>query len=86
MDRDLLAGLLEREGEAFAACRHAVLSGARFWMDDLPYPASALVKTYARRDRSTQKRGIATARVRRRGGRTARPERARSADRRNGRE
>jgi hypothetical protein len=60
MDRDLLAGLLEREGEAFAACRHAVLSGARFWVDDLPYPASALVKTYARREGSTQKRGIAT--------------------------
>jgi hypothetical protein len=83
MDRVLLAGLLEREGEAFAACRQAVLSGARVWVDDLPYPASALVTTCARRDRHPEARHR-DARVRRRGGRTACPRRARSTDRRSG--
>jgi hypothetical protein len=60
VDRDHLARILDREGEVFAACRRAVLSGARFWVTDSPQPASELARTYARRERGTRERGVPT--------------------------
>jgi hypothetical protein len=52
--------MLEREGEAFVACRQAVLTGARFWIDEEALPASILVPTYTRRYRRSQDREMAT--------------------------
>jgi hypothetical protein len=60
VDRDRLAQLLDRDGETFAACRRAVLAGARFWATERTQPASALVALYARHDRPTRRRGIPT--------------------------
>ena len=60
MDRRQLARLLERDGEAFAACRQAVSAGARFWVDERSQPASTLVPIYDRRDRLTRRQGIST--------------------------
>jgi hypothetical protein len=60
VDRDHLARILDCEGEAFAACRGAVLDGARFWVTDSTQPASELARTYARRERGTRERGIPT--------------------------
>ena len=36
------------------------MAGARFWVTEDTQPASTLVRTYARRDRHTQQRGIPT--------------------------
>ncbi|MET7420888.1 hypothetical protein [Dactylosporangium sp. NPDC005555] len=57
MDRDHLVRLLDRDGEAFAACRDAVLLGAdvRVWDEDTQ--VSALVEIYAWRLRLIQRRG-----------------------------
>lgn len=61
MNRERLAAILEQhEGEAFVACRQALLAGARFWVAGGSQPASTLVQTYARRDKHTKKRGIET--------------------------
>jgi hypothetical protein len=60
VDRDHLARILDREGEVFAACRRAVLGGARFWVTDVTQPASTLVATYAWRERGTRERGVPT--------------------------
>jgi hypothetical protein len=61
MNRERLAAILEQhEGEAFVACRQALLAGARFWVAGGSQPASTLVQTYARRDKHTRKRGIET--------------------------
>jgi len=60
MDRDHLARMLERNGEAFAACRRAVLAGAQFLVADTGQPASELVRTYVRRERHAQQRAIPT--------------------------
>jgi len=60
MDRDHLARILDREGEVFAACRHAVLSGARFWVTGVTQPASTLVDIYARREEGVREREIPT--------------------------
>jgi hypothetical protein len=60
VDRDHLARILDCEGEAFAACRGAVLDGARFWVTDSTQPASELATTYARRERRIRQRGIPT--------------------------
>lgn len=61
MNRERLAAILARhEGEAFAACRRAVLAGARFWVARDPQPASTLLRTYARREKHTRQRGTET--------------------------
>ncbi|HZL73949.1 MAG TPA: hypothetical protein VFB83_01120 [Propionibacteriaceae bacterium] len=61
MNRERLAAILvPQEGEAFTACRRAVLAGARFWVAEDPQPASTLLRTYARRDKHTRQRGIET--------------------------
>jgi hypothetical protein len=62
VDRDGLARLLTGEGEAFAACRRAVVAGARFWISKAEQltPVSALVPIYARRDAHTRRVGIPT--------------------------
>jgi hypothetical protein len=52
--------MLDRDGEAFAACRQAVLGGARFWVTEHTQTASPLVAIYARRDRQTRGRAIPT--------------------------
>jgi len=48
--------------EASAACRRALLAGARFWVSPAEQvaPASALVATYARREEHTRRSGIPT--------------------------
>lgn len=62
MDREDLARLLIGEGEPFAACRRAVLSGAPFWISEQDHPtsASALVSIYARRHEHTTRCGLPT--------------------------
>jgi hypothetical protein len=60
MDRDRLTQLLDRDGEAFVACRRAVLAGASFWVTDHTQTASIFAAIYARRDRHTRERGIET--------------------------
>ena len=60
MERDHLVRLLDEEGEAFIACRQALISGARFWVSELSERASTLVRIYAHRDRHTRETGIPT--------------------------
>ncbi|MFB9447162.1 hypothetical protein Dvina_29480 [Dactylosporangium vinaceum] len=60
MDRARLAELLETHDDRFAAGRLAVLGGARFRIDDGSTPAPRLASIYARRDRHTRSRGMAT--------------------------
>jgi hypothetical protein len=63
MDRGDLARRLIGEGEPFAACRRAVLSGAPFWIDEQEHltSASVLASIYAQRHKHTTRRGIPTA-------------------------
>jgi hypothetical protein len=37
-----LVRILDRDGVVFAACRHAVLNGARYWVTEVTQPASTL--------------------------------------------
>jgi hypothetical protein len=60
VNRDHLVGMLRRDGEAFDACRQALVAGARFWVTEHTQQASILVGIYARRDRHTQQRAIPT--------------------------
>lgn len=60
MDRSHLAAMLEHEGEAFVACRQAVLSGARFRIDGEAQPASILFSIYTRRKRHTREHAVPT--------------------------
>ncbi|GAA1553242.1 hypothetical protein GCM10009827_087420 [Dactylosporangium maewongense] len=57
MDRGHLARLLDQDGEAFAACRHAVAAGANIQVWEGSTPASELAAIYARRLRLVQRRG-----------------------------
>ncbi|WP_444951014.1 hypothetical protein [Micromonospora ureilytica] len=60
MNRAHLARLLERNSEAYAACRRAVLDGATIWISETGQPASTFARIYARRQRTTRQSGIPT--------------------------
>lgn len=60
MNRAHLAGLLEQDGEAYTACRRAVLTGAAISISENGQPASTLASIYARRQRHTRQVGIPT--------------------------
>ncbi len=60
MDRDRIAWRLDHHGEAYAACRRAVLGGAPFWVTEHIETATTLVAIYTRRDRHTRQRAIPT--------------------------
>jgi hypothetical protein len=60
VNRAHLAGLLEQDGEAYAACRRAVLAGATISISETGQPASTLAPIYARRQRHTRQVGIPT--------------------------
>ncbi|MFC7243742.1 hypothetical protein ACFQO7_14805 [Catellatospora aurea] len=58
MDRDQLIELLGGEGEAFLACRRALSSGARFWVDADALRASHFLAIYRRREEGVRRAGI----------------------------
>ncbi|MEU7673545.1 hypothetical protein AB0C42_01855 [Micromonospora taraxaci] len=60
MNRAHLARLLERDSEAYVACRRAVLDGATIWISETGQQASTLAHIYARRQRTTRQFGIPT--------------------------
>lgn len=60
VNRAHLAGLLERDSEAYTACRRAVLDGATIWISETGQPASTFARIYARRQRTTRQSGIPT--------------------------
>jgi len=52
--------MLTEPTDAFAACRRAVLAGARYSVTSQPGPASRLAEIYALREEGTHLRGVAT--------------------------
>jgi len=60
MDRDRLVGLLDGEGEAFVACRSAVVAGASFWISPTAQPAAPLAGIYGVREAHTRRIGLET--------------------------
>jgi len=60
MERMTLASLLDRDGEAFRACRHAVLKGAKFEVYDSAVPVRQVIPTYQIRKAHTREIGVPT--------------------------
>jgi hypothetical protein len=60
VERELLIRLLGDGNEAFAACRQAVVDGARFDVYDGAVPGSHLASIYEVRDRHAQRIGLPT--------------------------
>lgn len=57
MDRELLAGLLEGDGEAFLLCRSALIAGAEFKVWSEGTSSASLVSIYSRRMRTIDRTG-----------------------------
>ncbi|MGH3392075.1 MAG: hypothetical protein ACRDOO_24645 [Actinomadura sp.] len=60
MDLTTLAALLDRDGEAFRACRHALLDGANFEVGDRAIPVHELIASYQVREAHTRATGLPT--------------------------
>lgn len=60
MDRTRLAELLDEDGTAFARCREAVLSGARYSVSESSQPAAQFEEIYRGRDAHTRSIGLPT--------------------------
>ncbi|TQS13332.1 hypothetical protein [Microbispora hainanensis] len=60
MDRRALADLLSDAGEAGAACRRALVSGADYEVWPAPVSTRELVGIYRRRERLSRRRGVSS--------------------------